>query len=54
MAESERNRIDLVFRKVHSLADSLGTSVLIEAARDRSLEIATEVGAIENAHARAI
>lgn len=54
LAEPERNRIDMVFRKVHSLADSIGTTVLVEAARDRSLEIAAKLGAKENAYERAI
>jgi hypothetical protein len=54
LVEPERNRIDMVFRKVHSLADSLGTTVLIEAARDHSREIAAEIGAKENAYERAI
>jgi hypothetical protein len=54
LAEPERNRIDMVFRKVHSLADSLGTTVLIEAARDCSREIAAEIGAKENAYERAL
>jgi len=54
LAEPERNRIDMVFRKVHSLADSLGTTVLIEAARDSNRKIAAEIGAMQNAYERAL
>jgi hypothetical protein len=54
LPEQARNKIDTVFRKVHALADSIGTLVLIEAARDRSLEIAAKLGAKQSAYERAI
>jgi len=54
MPEPQRHRVDVVFRKVHSLADSVGTAVLIEAARDRGLEISAQISSKQNAHERAL
>ena len=54
MPDPERHRVDVVFRKVYSLADSCGTTVLIESARDRGLEIAEEIRTKQNAYGRAL
>lgn len=54
MPEAEKRQVGAVFRQVHSMASSRGTRVLVEAARDRGLEIASDLGARKNAHDRAI
>jgi len=53
LPEAERRRISGAFRQVHALANSRGTTVLIEAARDHGLEIAPAMRAMKNAHERA-
>ena len=53
MPEAERRQVGNVFRQVHSMANSRGTRVLVEAARDRGLEIAPDLGAKKNAYDRA-
>jgi hypothetical protein len=53
MPEAERRQVGNVFRQVHSMASSRGTRVLVEAARDRGLEIAPDLGARKNAYDRA-
>ncbi len=53
MPEAERRQVGNVFRQVHSVASSRGTRVLVEAARDRGLEIAADLGARKNAYDRA-
>lgn len=53
MPEAERRQIGGVFRQVHVMASSRGTRVLVEAARDRGLEIASDLGARKNAYDRA-
>ena len=54
LAPPDRDRVLQIFRQVHSLANSHGTAVLIESARDQNLEIADAIGRRENAHARAL
>jgi len=54
MPDPVRHQIGMVFRKVHSLADSVGTTVLIESARDRGLEIAEEISTKQNGYGRAL
>jgi len=49
----ERRQVGGTFRKIHSMATARGTRVLIEAARDRGLDIAQDMGALKNAHERA-
>lgn len=53
MPEAERRQVGGVFRQVHFMASSRGTRVLVEAARDRGLEIASDLGARKNAYDRA-
>ena len=53
LPEAERRQVGGMFRKIHSMATARGTRVLIEAARDRGLDIAQDMGALKNAHGRA-
>jgi hypothetical protein len=53
LPEAERRQVGGTFRKIHSMATARGTRVLIEAARDRGLDIAQDMGARKNAHERA-
>jgi len=53
LPEAERRQVGGTFRQIHSMATPRGTRVLIEAARDRGLEIAQDMGARQNAHERA-
>lgn len=47
-------RIFNVFRTVESLANPIGTQVLLEAARDIDVEIAAQIAAMPSAHERAL
>jgi len=51
---AECARIFNVFRTVESLANPLGTQVLIEAARDIDVDVAAEIAAQASAHERAL
>jgi hypothetical protein len=53
LPEAERRGVSTVFRQIDSLATTRGTKVLIEAARDRGLDLAQQLGAMASAHARA-
>lgn len=54
MPPADCARIFRTFRQVESLATSLGTQVLIEAARDVDLDIAREISQKKNAYERAL
>ena len=51
---TECARIFNVFRTVESLANPIGTQVLLEAARDIDVDIAAEIAAMPSAHERAL
>src|SRR5207248_9685941 len=53
LPEPERRQVGGVFRQVHSMANSRGTRVLVDAARDRGIELVTDLGARKNAYDRA-
>lgn len=54
MPPAECARIFRIFRMVDSLANPIGTQVLIEAAHDVDLDIAEAIAAMRNAHERAL
>jgi hypothetical protein len=54
MEEGEVRAIGRVLRQAHCLATPRGTRALIEAGRDRGLDLAEELAALSNAHERAL
>jgi hypothetical protein len=54
MDDGDNRTVGRVLRQVHCLATPRGTRALIEAGRDQGLELAEELGALGNAHERAM
>jgi len=53
MTPKERGDAFQVFRRADSLASSMGTQVLIEASRDKGVDVAAKLAAMNGAHDRA-
>jgi hypothetical protein len=54
LPSADRERVLRIFRRVEALANSEGSQVLIEAARDENAEIAARLGAMGNSRERAL